>query len=87
MNKTTVIGIIFALVVIAVILYSSFSMAQVTVKVCMSFEGRTNCASASGATRDLAMRAAVTTACAPISGGVTGTIACEGSKPVSVEQR
>ena len=85
MKKPVVIGIVFVLVVLGVIIWSSFNMSQVKVKVCMQYEGRTNCATASGSTREFALRAATSTACAPISGGVTGTIGCEGSRPISVE--
>ena len=76
----------FAAAVLAVIVWSSFNMSQAQVKVCMQYEGRTNCASASASTKEYAMRAAISTACAPIAGGVTGTIACEGSRPVSIEE-
>jgi hypothetical protein len=85
MRKPVLLGVIFIVVVLAVIIYSSMNMSQASVKVCMEYQGRTNCAQASGTTRDFAYRAAVSTACAPISGGVTGTLACEGSRPTSVE--
>ena len=85
MRKPVVLGIIFIVSVLIAILWTTMNSAQVSVKVCMEYQGRRNCAQASASTRDFAMRAAVSTACAPIAGGVTGTIACEGSKPVSVE--
>jgi len=85
MKKPVVIGIVFGFAVLAVIIWSSFNMSQVKIKACMQYEGRTNCATASGSNRENATRAAVSTACATISGGVTGTIGCEGSKPVSIE--
>ena len=85
MRKPVLLGVIFIVVVLAVIIYSTMNMSQVSVNVCMEYQGRTNCARASGATREFALRAAVSTACAPIAGGVTGTIACEGSQPKSVE--
>ena len=86
MKKPVVIGIVFGVGVLAVIIWSSFNMSQVKVKACMQYEGRTNCATASGTTKEFATRAAISTACAPISGGVTGTIGCEGSKPLSLEE-
>jgi hypothetical protein len=85
MKKPVIVGIVFGIVVLAVIVWSSFNMSQVRVKACMQYEGRTNCATASGTTREFATRAAVSTACATISGGVTGTIGCEASKPVSID--
>jgi hypothetical protein len=86
MKKPVVLGIVFGAVVLAVIVWSSFNMSQVRIKACMQYDGRTNCATASGSTREFATRAAISTACATISGGVTGTIGCEGSKPVSIEE-
>ena len=86
MKKPVLIGIIFGVVVLGVIIYSSFTMAQVKMKACMQYEGRQNCATASGSTKEFATRAAISTACASIAGGVTGTIGCEGSRPVSLEE-
>lgn len=86
MKKPVLIGIIFGIAVLVVIVWSSFNMSQVRMKACMQWEGRTNCATASGTTKEFATRAAVSTACATISGGVTGTIGCEGSKPVTLEE-
>ena len=86
MKKPVLIGIIFAAGVLGVIVWSSFNLSQVKIKACMQYEGRTNCATASGATKTDATRAAISTACASISGGVTGTIGCEGSRPVSIEE-
>ena len=54
------------------------------VEVCMSFQGRSNCATASAATSEEAFRAATDAACTLISGGVTDTQACARSQPVSV---
>lgn len=86
MSKPVLLGIVFGVVVLGVIIWSSFNMAQVKMKACMQYEGRTNCATASGATKEFATRAAISTACASIASGVTGTIGCEGSRPVSLEE-
>jgi hypothetical protein len=85
MKKPVLVGIVFVLAVIGMIIYSTMSMAQHRVKVCMQYAGQTNCATAAASTKEFALRQAVSTACAPISGGVTGTLACERSEPVSVE--
>jgi hypothetical protein len=85
MKKQTWIGIGFLLVVAGGILYSTMSMTRYRVKVCMQFQGQFNCATAAGSTKDYAMRQAVSTACAPIAGGVTQTLACERAQPGSVE--
>lgn len=84
MSKSAVIGIVFVLVAIAFIVYSSMSVARHRVEVCMAFEGRTSCRTASADTQDHALRSAVSNACALISSGVTDTMACERSNPTSV---
>ena len=86
MKKPVLLGILFGVGVLGVIIWSSFNMAQVKIKACMQYEGRMNCSTASGSTKEFATRAAISTACASIAGGVTGTIGCEGSKPVSIEE-
>ena len=86
MKTPVLIAILFGIGVLAVIIWSSFNMSQVRMKACMQYEGRTNCATASGATKEFATRAAISTACASIASGVTGTIGCEGSRPASLEE-
>jgi hypothetical protein len=85
MNKPVVAGILFLLVVLGVIVYSSMNLSQARVEVCMEFNGRTNCATASGQNRDYALRTATANACALIAGGVGDTIACERKTPASVK--
>ena len=85
MKKSTMIGVAFLLVVFGVVLYSTMTMSKFRVKVCMQYNGMNNCASAAGSTKDYTLRQAVSTACAPISGGVTATLACERTEPGTVE--
>lgn len=84
MKKPVLFGIIFVLIVLGVIVYSSFNLAKVRVQVCMQFNGKTNCKIASAATEEFAMQAAVTNACGEIAFGVTETVACEHAPPVKV---
>ena len=84
MKKPVLFGIIFVLIVLGVIVYSSFNLAKVRVEVCMQFNGRTNCKTASAATEEFAMQAAVTNACGEIAFGVTETVACEHATPAKV---
>ena len=85
MKKHVWIGMIFLLTVFGVVLYSTMNISRVRVKVCMQYQGQFSCATAAGETKELAMRQAVATACAPIAGGVTATLACERSEPGTVE--
>lgn len=84
MNKTVVIGIVFVLVALGFIVYSSMNMAQYRVEVCMAFQGHKSCRTASADTQDHAMRSAVNNACALIASGVTDTMSCERGTPTSV---
>lgn len=85
MKKPVWVGMLFLLVVFGVILYSTMTMSKFRVKVCMQYNGQQNCATASASTEAFALRQAVSTACAPISGGVTATLACERTEPSSKE--
>lgn len=84
MKKAALIGIVFVLVVIAAIYYSTANLAAHRVEVCMEFKGLTSCRTASGATEQFALRTATTNACATISSGVTDSIACDQSTPKKV---
>jgi hypothetical protein len=85
MKKPVLVGIIFALIVLGYIVYSSMNLAGHRVEVCITFNGRTNCRTASGASEEFARRTATTNACADIASGVTDSIACENTPPNSVK--
>ena len=77
MSKTALIGVVFVLGIVAVLIYSSMHVAQYRVEVCMAFQGRNQCRTASADTRDHALRSAQSNACALMVSGVTETMACE----------
>ena len=85
MTKEKKLGIIVAVVIVAVLVLSSLQLRQHTCEVCITFGGQTNCAIASGTTRNEAQRSATSTACASISGGVTQSIQCGNTTPDKVE--
>ena len=84
MKKAALIGILFLLVVVGAIVYSTSTLAAHKVEVCMEFKGQTSCRSASGSTEEFALRTATNNACATISSGVTDSIACDQSTPKKV---
>jgi hypothetical protein len=51
----------------------------------MEFEGRNNCRTALGNTKEVALRTAIDNACALIASGMTQTIACSNTPPKSVK--
>ena len=85
MSKTVVIGVVFVVAALAFIVYSSMNVARYRVEVCMSYQGRTSCRTASADSQDHAMRSAVNNACALIASGVTDTMSCERGAPTSVK--
>ena len=85
MNKTVVIGVAFVVAVLAFLVYSSMHIAQYRVEVCVAFNGRNECRTASADSQDHALRSAQSNACALIVSGVTETMQCEHANPVSVK--
>ena len=85
MTKENKLGIIAAVVIVAVLVLSSLQLRQHTCEVCITFGGQTNCAIASGTTRKEAQGSATSTACASISGGVTQSIQCGNTTPDKVK--
>jgi hypothetical protein len=83
-KKPVLIGILFLLVVLGVVVYSSMNLATHRVEVCVEFRGAPACRTASGSTEEFALRTATSNACAQVSSGVTDSIACEQAKPVKV---
>jgi hypothetical protein len=83
-SKTTLVSILFLLAVFGALVYSTLDLQGYSCEVCITFNGRTNCAKASGTSREEAQRTATDTACAPITAGMSETIACSNTAPDSV---
>jgi len=82
------VGILIALAAvgfIAALAYNTMSYSQYRVEVCMEFQGRKDCRTALGQTEQVALRAATDLACALIASGMTDSIACSNTKPLSVK--
>jgi hypothetical protein len=84
MRKPVVAGILFVLLVLGVIIYSSFNLAKYRLEVCVNFNGKTNCKTASAVSEEFAQQTATANACGEIAFGVTETVACEHSVPAKV---
>ena len=59
--------------------------ARVECAVCLDFAGRSACRTAVAADQESALRGAVSTACAVLSGGVTQGLECDRTPPRSVQ--
>jgi hypothetical protein len=84
MKKPVLFGIIFVLAVLGVIIYSTLNLAKYRVEVCMTFNGQSQCRTASADTEEHALHTATTNACATIASGVTDSMACEHATPQSI---
>ena len=84
MKKTVWLGLAFAIVVVAFVMVSTFQQDRVRCEVCITFNGNRDCRIASATTRDGAVRAATTNACAQLAAGVSETTQCEATRPDSV---
>ena len=79
------VGALLFVVFIAAITMLMLGHRKNRVEVCMAFNGRTNCSTASGETQSDALRTATQAACTLIASGVTDSQACERSQPLSVK--
>ena len=86
MNKPVIVGIVIVLVILGVIVYSSFNLAGHRIEACVTYKGQTACRTASGSTEEFARRTAITNACAQIASGMTDSMACEQSPPTKITQ-
>ena len=86
MNKPVAVGIVIVLMILAVIIYSSFNLAGHRVEACVAYKGGTACRTASGSSEEFARRTAISNACAQIVSGMTDTIACEQMPPARITQ-
>jgi hypothetical protein len=84
-NRTVLLGVLFAVAVLVLVIYSTMGNAAFRCTVCMDYQGRSACRTAAAATREQALRAATENACAQIASGVTDSIGCDGTPPTSVK--
>lgn len=83
--RNTILGLVAAVLFIAVLVYLSLGQKQKRVEVCVEFQGRTNCRTASGPTEEQAIRTATDNACATISNGMTESMTCGRTPPTTVK--
>lgn len=74
------------LVLIGVLLYSSFQQTHLKYEVCMTFKGAMHCATAAGATSTEAIRSAQGIDCELLSNGRDENMVCLDSPPTSVRE-
>lgn len=85
MKRSTLLTIAVIAAVIALFFYMTTARANEECRVCVEFQGRSNCASALGRTAAEATETAHRTACGPVASGMNESIACGNREPVSVQ--
>lgn len=85
MSRAGIAGLITILAIVAFVLAGSLSVSEHSCDVCMEYQGRSQCRTVAAATVDQAREGAIQNACAFISGGVTGSMACHREEPRSVK--
>ena len=85
MKRTVWLAVLFVVVVVGFVVFSTFQGQRVSCKVCIVFKGQRDCRTASAANRMEAQRTATTNACGLLASGVTDSVNCENTVPESVE--
>lgn len=82
--RNAIMALIGVVLFIGLLVYLTLGQKQIRAEVCVEFQGRQNCRIASGPTREQAVRTATDNACATISSGMTESMTCGRTPPVSV---
>jgi hypothetical protein len=87
MKKSVLVVVIFAAVILGAILYTSLggSNSKYRVKICIDFQGRTECRTARASTHNEALRTAIDNACSLMASGQAEFERCRNTKPSSEE--
>jgi hypothetical protein len=87
MRRSTLLTLLAVVAFAAFLLFSTLNSQRAECSVTVEFQGRTNQATASGATPKEAEQQARTTACGPIANGMDESIACANRPPARRECR
>ena len=87
MKRSTIITILLIVGFGALLLYNTVSAQKVECNVCVEFNGKRNCATASHESEAEAKRSAQTTACGILASGMNESIACDRTPPLSTQCR
>lgn len=78
------LGLLLAGLFLAAMFYVTASESSVECTVCIRFGGSENCATVSGPDEQNAIMQATSTACVPLSSGVTQSMECSRTAPARV---
>ena len=80
MKKTVLLAIVFVVVVLAVLVYTTMGTSRYRCEVDVIFHGKQARGIAAASTQEQAERTATENACAQIVSGVTDSMACENTQ-------
>jgi hypothetical protein len=83
-NSSTILISLVSVLFVGYVVYSSLGLDKVSCEVCVEFRGESACRTASGVTREEAMRTATENACAQLVSGMTDSMDCSQTPPKSV---
>jgi hypothetical protein len=84
MSKSAVIGGVFGIIFIGAIIYFSMGFSRYTCEVCVTFNERSQCRTASGADKKTAVRTGLDNACAFLIRSKTDGFLCGQTEPTRV---
>jgi hypothetical protein len=79
----TAVGLLLGLAFIAAVIWSAFEATQVQCEICVEYGGRSACSTAQAADVLQAEAQALSGACSQVTGGVTQTLECDRTPPVT----
>ena len=82
-TRNRIITLLAIIAFVLLLAWSTVKTQQTTCRACVEFNGRQNCAVASGPGPSEAVETAHTTACGPLTNGMNDAIACSNKPPVS----
>jgi hypothetical protein len=85
--RNTVATIVILAPVVGYVVYASLTQAAVECDVCIRYAGQRICRTVEGTTEAEAIRGAIDNACGPVAGGVTETVRCTTTPPLSTSCR
>lgn len=83
MSRRKIVTILLVVGFFGLLLYNTLSAQKATCEVCVEYNGRRNCATASHESPDEAAHSAQATACGPLTNGMNDQIACGRRPPIS----
>lgn len=84
-GKSIWIGLLFALILLALMYYASRGLSQHSCEVCIAYGNGSACRVAEGSTQEEATQTATSLACSGLAFGMAESINCSNTPPQSVD--